>query len=71
MLALLLIVFHCIISLLIAFHFIALPISFSKQLLKNRFFKKIMFRTNRFITIQNWPPKTFKYIVFQLPLALM
>ena len=57
--ALLLIVFHYIVSLLIAFHFIALPIPFSKQLLQNNFFKKLTFRTNRFITIQNWPPKTF------------
>ena len=36
--ALLLIVFHYIVSLLIAFHFIALPIPFSKQLLQNNFF---------------------------------
>ena len=57
--ALLLIVFHYIVSLLIAFHFIALPIPFSKQLLKNQFFEKIIFRTNRFITFQNWSPKAF------------
>ena len=36
----LLIVFHCIIWLLIAFHFIALPITFSKQLLENYFLKE-------------------------------
>ena len=30
------------------------------------FFKRVMFRTNRFIIVQNWPPQTFQYIVFLL-----
>ena len=58
----LLIDFQCIISLLITFHFIALFIAFSKQLLKNQFLKvqcveETVSLPNVFSIIQNWPQK--------------
>ena len=46
----LLIAFHGFISLLTAFQLIALFIAFSKEILQNHFFKRSMFRTNRFVT---------------------
>ena len=53
--------------------YIKIPISYQKydylvqnyQYLYN--FLKEQFRTDRFITIENWPPKTFQYAVFQQP----